>query len=70
VAADNFVASVFRDVGLPDTLVSDRGTRFNCIFIQATLLLVNGVIADVFRSFVSERPDKLDNWPSLIPHQP
>jgi hypothetical protein len=27
-AARNFVASVFRDVGLPDVLVSDRDTRF------------------------------------------
>ena len=27
-AASNFVGSVFRDVGLPDVLVSDRNTRF------------------------------------------
>ena len=27
-AARNFVASVFRDVELPDVLVSDRDTRF------------------------------------------
>ena len=85
VAADNFVASVFRDVGLPDTLVSDRDTRFTSEFwtslhvaLGTSLIFgsphhhntnarterVNGVIADVLRSFVSERQD---NWPSLIP---
>ena len=31
-AARNFVASVFRDVGLPDVLVSDRDTRFTSAF--------------------------------------
>ena len=85
VAADNFIASVFRDVGLPDTLVSDRDTRFTSEFwtslhaaLGTSLIFgsphhhntnarterVNGVIADVLRSFVSERQD---NWPSLIP---
>jgi len=32
VAARNFVASVFRDVGLPDTIVSDRDCRFTAEF--------------------------------------
>ena len=84
-AAGNFVASVFRDVGLPDTLVSDRDPRFTSEFWTAlhaalgTSLIfgsphhhntnsrterVNGVIADVLRSFVDERQD---DWPSLIP---
>ena len=31
-AACNFVGSVFRDVGLPDVLVSDRDTRFTSAF--------------------------------------
>ncbi len=31
-AARNFVPSVFRDVGLPDVLVSDRDTRFTSAF--------------------------------------
>ena len=31
-AADNFVRSVFRDVGLPDVLVSDRDPRFTSDF--------------------------------------
>jgi hypothetical protein len=31
-AARNFVASVFRDVGLQDVLVSDRNTRFTSAF--------------------------------------
>ncbi len=31
-AATNFMSSVFRDVGLPDTLVSDRDTRFTSEF--------------------------------------
>jgi hypothetical protein len=31
-AARNFVSSVFRDVGLPDVLVSDRDTRFTSAF--------------------------------------
>jgi hypothetical protein len=84
-AAGNFVASVFRDVGLPDTLVSDRDPRFTSEFWAAlhaalgTSLIfgsphhhntnsrterVNGVIADVLRSFVDGRQD---DWPSLIP---
>ena len=32
VAARNFVHSVFRDVGLPDVLVSDRDPRFTSAF--------------------------------------
>jgi transposase InsO family protein len=35
VAARNFVGSVFRDVGLPDTIVSDRDTRFTSSFWTA-----------------------------------
>jgi hypothetical protein len=35
VAARNFVGSVFRDVGLPDTLVSDRDARFTSSFWTA-----------------------------------
>ena len=35
MAARNFVASVFRDVGLPDALVSDRDTRFTSAFWTA-----------------------------------
>ncbi len=35
VAARNFVNSVFRDVGLPDTIVSDRDTRFTSSFWTA-----------------------------------
>ena len=31
-AARNFVTSVFRDMGLPDVLVSDRDTRFTSAF--------------------------------------
>ena len=31
-AARNFVGSVFRDVRLPDVLVSDRDTRFTRVF--------------------------------------
>ncbi len=31
-AARNFIASVFRDVGLPDVLLSDRDTRFTSAF--------------------------------------
>ena len=34
-AASNFVGSVFRDVGLPDVLVSDRDTRFTSEFWTA-----------------------------------
>jgi len=34
-AARNFVGSVFRDVGLPDVLVSDRDTRFTSAFCTA-----------------------------------
>jgi hypothetical protein len=34
-AARNFVGSVFRDVGLPDVLVSDRDTRFTSVFWTA-----------------------------------
>ena len=79
------MGSVFRDVGLPDVLVSDRDTRFTSEFWTAlhaalgtTLVFgsphhhntnakterVNGVIADVLRSFVSERQD---DWPALLP---
>ncbi len=71
-AARNFIASVFRDVGLPDVLVSDRDTRFTSAFwtglhnaLGSSLIFgsphhhnttskverVNGVIADVLRSF-------------------
>jgi len=84
-AASNFVGSVFRDVGIPDVLVSDRDTRFTSEFWPAlyaalgtTLVFgsphhhntnakterVNGAIADVLRSFVSERQD---DWPALLP---
>jgi hypothetical protein len=84
-AARNFVASVFRDVGLPDVLVSDRDTRFTSAFwtglhnaLGSSLIFgsphhhnttskverVNGVIADVLRSFANER---CDNWPELVP---
>ena len=84
-AAHNFVSSVFRDVGLPDVLVSDRDTRFTSAFwtslhaaLGASLVFgsphhhnttskverVNGVIADVLRSFASERGD---DWPELVP---
>ena len=84
-AARNFVASVFRDVGLPDVLVSDRDTRFTSAFwtglheaLGASLVFgsphhhnttskverVNGVIADVLRSFAGERAD---DWPALVP---
>ena len=34
-AAINFMSSVFRDVGLPDALVSDRDTRFTSEFAAA-----------------------------------
>jgi hypothetical protein len=34
-AAHNYVGSVFRDVGLPDVLVSDRDTRFTSAFWTA-----------------------------------
>ncbi len=34
-AATNFMSSVFRDVGLPDILVSDRDTRFTSEFWTA-----------------------------------
>ncbi len=34
-AARNFVGSVFREVGLPDVLVSDRNTRFTSVFWTA-----------------------------------
>jgi len=84
-AAGNFVASVFCDVGLPDTLVSDRDPRFTSEFWAAlhaalgTSLIfgsshhhntnsrterVNGVIADVLRSFVDGCQD---DSPFLIP---
>ena len=84
-AARNFVASVFRDVGLPDVLVSDRDTRFTSAFwtglhaaLGASLIFgsphhhnttskverVNGVIADVLRSFTGERAD---DWPDFVP---
>jgi hypothetical protein len=84
-AARNFVSSLFRDVGLPDVLVSDRDTRFTTAFwndlhaaLGASLVFgslyhhnntskverVNGVIADVLRSFASERGD---DWPELMP---
>jgi len=84
-AARNFVGSVFRDVGLPDVLVSDRDTRFTSAFwtglheaLGASLIFgsphhhnttskverVNGVIADVLRSFAGERAD---DWPALVP---
>ena len=70
---------VFRDVGLPDVLVSDRDTRFTSAFwsLEGALLIfgsqrhhnatskverVNGVIADVLRSFAGER---CDQWPDL-----
>ncbi len=75
-AAHNFVSSVFRDVGLPDVLVSDRDTRFTSAFwtglhaaLGSSLVFglpyyhnttdkverINGVIADVLRSFANER---------------
>ena len=81
----NLVGSVFRDVGLPDVLVSDRDTRFTSAFwtglhaaLGASLVYgsphhhnttskverVNGVIADVLRSFAGERAD---DWPALVP---
>jgi hypothetical protein len=84
-AARTFVSSVFRDVGLPDVLVSDRDTRFTSAFwtdlhaaLGASLVIgsphhhnttskverVNGVIANVLRSFASERGD---DWPELVP---
>jgi transposase InsO family protein len=84
-AARNFVASVFRDVGLPDVLVSDRDTRFTSAFwtglhaaLGVSLIFgsphhhnttskverVNGVIADVLRSFTGERAD---DWPDFVP---
>jgi hypothetical protein len=84
-AARNYVGSVFRDVGLPDVLVSDRDTRFTSAFwtalhtaLGASLILgslhhhntgskverVNGVIADVLRSFAGDRADK---WPEFVP---
>ena len=84
-AARNFVASVFRDVGLPDVLVSDRDTRFTSAFstglhaaLGVSLIFgsphhnnttskverVNGVIADVLRSFAGERAD---DWPDFVP---
>ena len=81
--------SVFRDVGLPDVLVSDRDTRFTTRFTSAfwTCLHaalgasfiygsphhhnttskvehINGVIADVLRSFAGERTD---DWPARVP---
>ena len=76
---------MFRDVGLPDVLVSDRDTRFTSAFwtglhaaLGASLVYgsphhhnttskverVNGVIADVLRSFAGERAD---DWPALVP---
>ena len=76
-AAWNFLPSVFRDLGLPDVLVSDRDTRFTSAFwvgqhetLGASLIFgsphhhcttskverVNGVIADVLRSFVRQIP--------------
>ena len=85
VAARNFVHSVFRDVGLPDVLVSDRDPRFTSAFwtglhaaLGSTLIFgsphhhnttskverINGVIADVLRSFANER---VDDWPELVP---
>jgi hypothetical protein len=88
-AARNFVSSVFRDVGLPEVLVSDRDTRFTSAFwtgLHAALRLgsslvfgsphhhnttgnlkverINGVVADVLRSFANERGD---DWPALVP---
>ena len=70
MAARNFVGSVLRDVELPDVLVSDRDTRFAGAFWTglraapgvarprlATTTSVNGVIADVLRSFAGERAD-------------
>ena len=84
-AARNFVSSVFRDVGLPDVLVSDRDTRFTSAFwtglhaaLGSSLVFgsphhhnttgkverINGVIADVLRSFANERGD---DWPALVP---
>jgi hypothetical protein len=75
-AARNFVSSVFRDVGLPDVLVSDRDTRFTSAFwtglhaaLGSSLVFcsphhhnttgkverINGVIADVLRSFANAR---------------
>jgi hypothetical protein len=86
--ACNFVAclaSVFRNVGLQDVLVSDRDTRFTSPFwtglhaaLGASLVFgsphrynttnkvecVNGVIADVLRSFAGERAD---DWPDFVP---
>jgi hypothetical protein len=85
VAARNFVGSVFRDVGLPDVLVTDRDTRFTSAFwtglhaaLGSTLIFgsphhhnttskverLNGVIADVLRSFANDRGD---DWPELVP---
>ena len=84
-AARNLVASVFRDVGLLDVLVSDSDTRFTSAFwtelhaaLGASLIFgsphhpnttskverVNGVIADVLRSFAGERAD---DWPDIVP---
>ena len=84
-AARNFVTSVFRDMGLPDVLVSDRDTRFTSAFwvslhetLGASLIFgsphhhnttskverVNGVIADVLRSFAADRGD---DWPDFVP---
>jgi hypothetical protein len=86
-AAPNFVSSVFRDVGLPDVLVSDRNrdTRLTSAFwtgLRAALgsspvfgsplehnttgkvERINGVMADVLRSFANERGD---DWPAFVP---
>jgi transposase InsO family protein len=86
-AARNFVASVFRDVGLPGVLVSDRDTRFTSAFwtglhaaLGASLIFglphhnnttskverVNGVIADVLRSFAFAG-EWADDWPDFVP---
>ena len=67
---------MFRDVGLPEVLVSDRDTRFTSAFLTSlhealgsSLIFgsqhhhnttskverVNGVIADVLRSFAGDR---------------
>ena len=80
MAAANFVGSVFKDVGLPDCIVSDSYTRFVVELwtvlhetLSTTLVFktphhhhtaAKVELCKVLSSFVN---DRADNWDELIP---